>query len=75
MVLQHWINTANGQASAEDVAGGNLLGYAVCKPLAVKDRLGDLAAIRHPMNGNEDGSIAIGNNLGRHSCDPDGSQR
>jgi len=50
-------------ASAEDVAGGNLLGYAVCKPLAVKDRLGDLAAIRHPMNGNEDGSIAIGNNL------------
>ena len=50
-------------ASAEDVAGGNLLGYAVCKPLAVKDRLGDLAAIRHPMNGNEDGSMAIGNNL------------
>lgn len=50
-------------ASAEDVAGGNLLGYAVCKPLAVKDRLGDLAAIRHPMNGNEDDSIAIGNNL------------
>lgn len=50
-------------ASAEDVADGNLLGYAVCKPLAVKDRLGDLAAIRHPMNGNEDDSIAIGNNL------------
>lgn len=50
-------------ASAEDVAGGNLLSYAVCKPLAVKDRLGDLAAIRHPMNGNEDGSMAIGNNL------------
>ncbi len=50
-------------ASVEDVAGGNLLGYAVCKPLAVKDRLGDLAAIRHPMNGNEDDSIAIGNNL------------
>lgn len=50
-------------ASAEEVAGGNLLGYAVCKPLAVKDRLGDLAAIRHPMNGNEDDSIAIGNNL------------
>lgn len=50
-------------ASAEDVAGGNLLAYAVCKPLAVKDRLGDLAAIRHPMNGNDDGSIAIGNNL------------
>lgn len=50
-------------ASAEDVAGGNLLAYAICKPLAVKDRLGDLAAIRHPMNGNDDDSMAIGNNL------------
>ncbi|WP_428260502.1 FIST signal transduction protein [Gallibacter sp. Marseille-QA0791] len=50
-------------AGAEDVAGGNLLSYAICKPLAVKDRLGDLAAIRHPMNGNDDGSMNIGNNL------------
>lgn len=50
-------------ASAEDVAGGNLLSYAICHPLAVKDRLGDLAAIRHPMNGNDDGSMAIGNNM------------
>ena len=50
-------------ASAEDVAGGNLLSYAICKPLGVKDRLGDLIAIRHPMNGNDDGSMAIGNNL------------
>lgn len=50
-------------SNAEDVAGGNLLSYAICKPLAVKDRLGDLAAIRHPMNGNDDGSMNIGNNL------------
>ncbi len=50
-------------AGAEEVAGGNLLSYAIEKPLAVKDRLGDLAAIRHPMNGNEDGSMAIGNHL------------
>lgn len=50
-------------ASDEEVAGGNLLAYSVCHPLAVKDRLGDLAAIRHPMNGNPDGSIAVGNNL------------
>lgn len=50
-------------AAAEDVAGGNLLSYAICHPLAVKDRLGDLAAIRHPMNGNDDGSMAIGNNM------------
>lgn len=50
-------------ASAEEVSEGNLLAYAVQKPLAVKDRLGDLAAIRHPMNGNADGSMNIGNNL------------
>ena len=29
----------------------------------VKDRLGDLVAIRHPMNGNKDYSMNIGNNL------------
>ena len=50
-------------AAPEDVAGGNLLVYAINKPLGVKDRLGDLTAVRHPMNGNEDGSMAIGNNL------------
>lgn len=50
-------------ASAEDCAGGNLLSYAICHPLAVKDRLGDLAAIRHPMNGNDDGSMNLGNHL------------
>lgn len=50
-------------ATSEEVAGGNLLVYAINKPLGVKDRLGDLVAIRHPMNGNDDGSMAIGNNL------------
>lgn len=50
-------------ASEEDVAGGNLLVYTITNPLAVKDRLGDLAAIRHPMNGNDDKSMAIGNNM------------
>ena len=50
-------------ASEEDAAGGNLLAYSICKPLGVKDPLGDLVAIRHPMNGNDDGTIAVGNNL------------
>ena len=50
-------------ASAEDVKGGNLLAYAIQKPLGVKDPLGDLIAVRHPMNGNDDGSMNIGNNL------------
>ena len=39
------------------------MSYAITNPLGVKDRLGDLTAIRHPMNGNDDGSMAIGNNL------------
>ena len=43
--------------------GGNLLAYAIQKPLGVKDPLGDLIAVRHPMNGNDDGSMNIGNNL------------
>ena len=55
-------------ATAEEIAGGNLLVYAINNPLGVKDRLGDLVAIRHPMNGNEDGSMAIGNNLAENTA-------
>ena len=47
----------------EDVTGGNLLVTTITSPLGVKDRLGNLTAIRHPMNGNEDGSMNIGANL------------
>ncbi|MCI2063155.1 MAG: FIST C-terminal domain-containing protein [Eubacteriaceae bacterium] len=50
-------------ASDEAVSGGNLLVTCVTAPLGVKDRLGDLIAIRHPMNGNDDGSMNVGNNL------------
>lgn len=55
-------------ASEADVAGGNLLAYAITSPLGVKDPLGDVIAIRHPMNGNDDGSMAIGNNLAEHTA-------
>lgn len=48
---------------AAELAGGNLLVATITSPLGVKDRLGDLIAIRHPMNGNEDGSMAIGANM------------
>ena len=47
----------------EALKGGNLLAESVVSPLGVKDRLGDLVAIRHPMNGNDDYSISLGNNL------------
>lgn len=54
--------------SKEAVTGGNLLVTTITSPLGVKDRLGDLIAIRHPMNGNEDGSMNIGNNLSEKTC-------
>lgn len=50
------------------VTGSNLLVTAITSPLGVKDRLGDLIAIRHPMNGNDDFSMAIGNNLSEKTC-------
>lgn len=50
------------------VTGPNLLVTAITSPLGVKDRLGDLIAIRHPMNGNDDFSMAIGNNLAEKTC-------
>ncbi|MFR5683763.1 MAG: FIST signal transduction protein [Clostridia bacterium] len=47
----------------KDLNGGNLLVETITAPLGVKDRLGDLIAIRHPMNGNKDYSMNIGNHL------------
>ncbi len=49
--------------SPEELKGGALLAATVTSPLGVKDRLGDLVAIRHPMNGNDDYSMNVGNNL------------
>lgn len=43
--------------------GANLLAASVVSPLGVKDRLGDLTAIRHPMNGNDDDTINVGNKI------------
>jgi hypothetical protein len=43
--------------------GGDLLVATITSPLGVKDRLGNLTAIRHPMNGNDDYSMYIGANL------------
>ena len=47
----------------KDLEGNNLLSTTITAPLGVKDRLGDLIAIRHPMFGNKDGSMNIGANL------------
>jgi hypothetical protein len=48
---------------AATLAGGNLLVATITSPLGVKDRLGDLIAIRHPMFANEDNSMNVGANL------------
>lgn len=47
----------------DDLTGLNLLVQSICHPLGVKDRLGDLVAIRHPMVGNPDHSMNIGSDL------------
>lgn len=47
----------------KNLEGGNLLVETITAPLGVKDRLGDLVAIRHPMFANEDNSMNIGANL------------
>lgn len=47
----------------KDLDGANLLVTTITAPLGVKDRLGDLVAIRHPMFGNKDKSMNIGANL------------
>lgn len=49
--------------STDQLMGGDLLVESIVNPLGIKDRLGDLIAIRHPMNGNDDLSMAIGANL------------
>lgn len=53
---------------AAQLAGGNLLVETILAPLGVKDRLGDLVAIRHPMFANEDGSMNIGNDLAENTA-------
>lgn len=52
-----------GFTELDPLLGGNLLVTTITNPLGVKDRLGELTAIRHPMNGGADLSMAIGANL------------
>ena len=61
----HWTNV-----SPATLKGENLLMASVMKPLGIKDPLGNLTVIRHPMFGNdngtrtvEDDTIMLGNNI------------
>ncbi len=61
----HWCNV-----SPASLKGENLLKESVLKPLGIKDPLGNLTVIRHPMFGNDNGTrtadddtIMLGNNV------------
>ena len=49
--------------SVETLKGNNLLTETICAPLGVKDPIGKVTAVRHPMFGNDDLSMNIGANL------------
>ena len=47
----------------EDMMGNNLLTETIFNPLGVKDQIGNVTAVRHPMFANVDKSMNIGANL------------
>lgn len=47
----------------DDLMGNNLLTESIFNPLGVKDPIGSITAIRHPMFANDDLSMNIGANL------------
>lgn len=47
----------------ETLKGGALLSETITAPLGVKDQIGNVIAVRHPMFGNDDYSMNIGANL------------
>ena len=47
----------------ESLKCNNLLTESICAPLGVKDPVGKVTAVRHPMFGNDDYSMNIGANL------------
>ncbi len=53
-----WINQ-----NPNNLRGTNLLASSITHPLGVKDPLGNLIAVRHPMIGNTNDTMNIGNNL------------
>ena len=52
----------------KSLAGDKLLVETITSPLGVKDRLGDLVAIRHPMFANKNYSMNVGANLAEGTC-------
>lgn len=47
----------------KDLMGNKILTESILKPLGIKTPTGNVTLIRHPMNGNKDYSINLGNDL------------
>ena len=54
--------------SIESLMGNILLTETICAPLGVKDPIGKVTAVRHPMFGNDDLSMNIGANLAENTA-------
>ena len=54
--------------SVDSLMGNNLLTESICAPLGVKDPIGKVIAVRHPMFGNDDLSMNIGANLAENTA-------
>ncbi len=55
-------------AKPEELMNANLLVASITRPLGVKEPLGDLIAIRHPMSGNKDYSMTLGNIVAKNTA-------
>lgn len=64
--LEKWCDWTGNDP--KKVQGADLLVASITKPLGVKDPLGDLIAIRHPMGGNSDNTINVGNRLAENTA-------
>lgn len=54
--------------NVEALKGNELLSASITSPIGVKDPLGKLTVVRHPMFGNDDNTMNIGNKLTEGTC-------
>ena len=54
--------------NVNSLLGNNLLTETICAPLGVKDPIGKVTAVRHPMFGNDDYSMNIGADLAENTA-------
>ncbi len=52
----------------DSLKGGAILVETICQPLGVKDPIGNITAVRHPMFANEDNSMNIGADLATNTA-------